>query len=115
LWWYLWDRLSTFAVCRTSAYDPAKSQVSADALAAFIASDIEGPLTQVPGLGRSAVDKLVDVGITNTFQLLGKFLMLKVEVLWGARGVRARGAWGARLDWVGGLGLGGRMAVGGEG
>lgn len=49
---------------------------------AWRSSRITGDLTEVPGIGPAAVNKLkeADLGpdqITNTFQLFGKFLMLK--------------------------------------
>jgi hypothetical protein len=61
-------------------YDPNKTGISVDALAHFLSADIEGPTTQVPGVGRDTQAKLAAVGITTTYQLLGKFLMLKAEV-----------------------------------
>ena len=48
----------------------------------FQRSTITGDLNEVPGLGPATIKKLqdasdVDEKVTNTFQLVGKFLMLK--------------------------------------
>ncbi|GMI55588.1 hypothetical protein ScalyP_jg359, partial [Parmales sp. scaly parma] len=63
-------------------YDPKRSRVSDDTLADFLRGSISGDLTEVPGVGKAAVTKLAtgdddDERITNTFQLVGKFLSLK--------------------------------------
>ncbi|KAH7491938.1 hypothetical protein PRIC1_002591 [Phytophthora ramorum] len=63
-------------------YDPQKSRVAEDTLADFLRAPLTGDLTEVPGIGKAAVTKLgssedgEDV-VSNTFQLIGKFLMLK--------------------------------------
>ena len=65
-------------------YDPQKSRVAEDTLADFLRAPLTGDLTVVPGIGKAAVTKLSDAAgdgdeaVTNTFQLIGKFLMLKV-------------------------------------
>ncbi|EED87992.1 predicted protein [Thalassiosira pseudonana CCMP1335] len=47
----------------------------------FIRGSVTGDITEVPGIGPAAAKKLANVegeeGITNTYQLIGKFLMLK--------------------------------------
>lgn len=63
-------------------YDPRRSKVSDDKMEAWRSAQITGDLTEVPGIGPAAVKKLkeADEGadqITNTYQLFGKFLMLK--------------------------------------
>lgn len=67
----------------SDGYDPQKSRVAEDTLADFLRAPLTGDLTEVPGIGPAAVTKLGagedgDV-IENTFQLIGKFLMLKVR------------------------------------
>jgi hypothetical protein len=62
--------------------DISKSKVSADALAAFLASEVKEDVTSVPGIGPAAAKKLAeavegDQAITTTYQLIGKFLTLK--------------------------------------
>jgi len=62
-------------------YDPKRSRVSDDTLADFLRGAITGDLTEVPGIGKAGVKALAegedDDKITSTFQLIGKFLMLK--------------------------------------
>ncbi|KAG6582788.1 uncharacterized protein IUM83_17265 [Phytophthora cinnamomi] len=60
-------------------YDPQKSRVAEDTLADFLRAPLTGDLTEVPGIGKAAVTKLGDgdEAVENTFQLIGKFLMLK--------------------------------------
>jgi hypothetical protein len=64
-------------------YDPQKSRVAEDTLADFLRAPLTGDLTEVPGIGPAAVSKLGDGedgdSIENTFQLIGKFLLLKVR------------------------------------
>ncbi|RLN95658.1 hypothetical protein BBJ28_00025621 [Nothophytophthora sp. Chile5] len=64
-------------------YDPQKSRVAEDTLADFLRAPLTGDLTEVPGIGKAAVGKLGTAeegedAVENTFQLIGKFLMLKV-------------------------------------
>ena len=63
-------------------YDPEKSRISEDALADFLRSILTGDLTEVPGISRCAIRKLAagDEKITNTFQLIGKFLLFKTSI-----------------------------------
>lgn len=63
-------------------YDPRRSKVSEEKMDEWRSARIEGDLTEVPGIGPAAVAKLKDSDagedqITNTYQLFGKFLMLK--------------------------------------
>ncbi|EJK44675.1 hypothetical protein THAOC_36769 [Thalassiosira oceanica] len=62
-------------------YDPKRSRVSDDSLMDFIRAQVQGDITEVPGIGPAAAKKLAegehDECITNTYQLIGKFLMLK--------------------------------------
>ena len=72
-------------------YDPQKSRVAEDTLADFLRAPLTGDLTEVPGIGKAAVTKLSEASedgneaVTNTFQLIGKFLMLKVRQTLGRR------------------------------
>ncbi|KAJ0408709.1 hypothetical protein P43SY_001933 [Pythium insidiosum] len=65
----------------SEGYDPQKSRVGEDTLADFLRAPLTGDLTEVPGIGKAAVGKLAagEDGdrVENTFQLIGKFLMLK--------------------------------------
>ncbi|KAF1316005.1 hypothetical protein FI667_g15694, partial [Globisporangium splendens] len=62
-------------------YDPQKSRVAEDTLADFLRAPLTGDLTEVPGIGPAAVTKLAagedSDQVENTFQLIGKFLLLK--------------------------------------
>ncbi|GMH53566.1 hypothetical protein TrLO_g206 [Triparma laevis f. longispina] len=62
-------------------YNPKKSRVSDDTLADFYRSPFTGDITEVPGIGPAAAKSLAageaDDKITNSFQLVGKFLALK--------------------------------------
>jgi hypothetical protein len=68
----------------SDGYDPGKSRVAEDTLADFLRAPLTGVLTEVPGIGPAAARNLGEGDdpedrITNTFQLIGKFLMLKVN------------------------------------
>jgi len=63
-------------------YDPKRSRVSDDTMADFQRGRLSGDLSEVPGIGPAAIRKLGvgendDDRVTNTYQLIGKFLMLK--------------------------------------
>eukprot|EP00567_Pseudictyota_dubia_P016232 CAMPEP_0197440840 /NCGR_PEP_ID=MMETSP1175-20131217/7244_1 /TAXON_ID=1003142 /ORGANISM="Triceratium dubium, Strain CCMP147" /LENGTH=131 /DNA_ID=CAMNT_0042971019 /DNA_START=128 /DNA_END=523 /DNA_ORIENTATION=+ len=63
-------------------YDPRKSRVSDDTLNQFLRGKISGNIEDVPGIGPAAAKRLAegdtdDERVTNTYQLIGKFLMLK--------------------------------------
>uniref|UniRef100_A0A7S2R0A3 Uncharacterized protein n=1 Tax=Eucampia antarctica TaxID=49252 RepID=A0A7S2R0A3_9STRA len=63
-------------------YDPSRSKVSDSTMTDFLRSQITGDVTEVPGIGPAAKRALAGGDdesdrITNTFQLIGKFLMLK--------------------------------------
>mmetsp|Transcript_14455 Transcript_14455/g.17574 ORF Transcript_14455/g.17574 Transcript_14455/m.17574 type:complete len:136 (+) Transcript_14455:92-499(+) len=65
-----------------AGYDPKRSRVSDDKMTEFLRGKLTGDLSEVPGIGPAAIKKLKDAEedddkITNTFQLIGKFLMLK--------------------------------------
>jgi|EP00550_Attheya_septentrionalis_P001741 hypothetical protein len=65
-----------------AGYDPRRSRVSEDTFQNFVRGNITGVITEVPGIGPKAAEKLAasddtDDRITNTYQLIGKFLMLK--------------------------------------
>lgn len=60
-----------------TAFDPEKSRVSADSMAEWISGEIREDIEAVPGVGPAAKGKLAKAGVDNTYQLIGKFLMLK--------------------------------------
>jgi hypothetical protein len=65
-----------------NVYNPGQSQISGDSLADFLRSPITGNICEVPGISPKQA-KILALGgdssdrITNTFQLIGKFLLLK--------------------------------------
>ncbi len=61
----------------TDGYDPNKSKLSTDTIAAFISSPITIHLTQVPGLGPVGAKLLNKHGVETTYQLVGVFLSFK--------------------------------------
>ena len=63
-------------------YDPRKSKVSDDTMENWKNTPTQADLSTVPGLGPAGIRQLAasdddDDKITNTYQLFGKFLMLK--------------------------------------
>lgn len=67
---------------KADGYDPKKSKVSEDKMDEWRSATLTGDLSEVPGIGPATIKKLAesDEGqdkITNTYQLFGKFLMLK--------------------------------------
>eukprot|EP00536_Pseudo-nitzschia_multiseries_P005384 jgi/Psemu1/285735/fgenesh1_pg.101_\ len=63
-------------------YDPKKSKVSDDTMETWRTTPTTPDLNSVPGIGPATIKKLRDAEliedrITNTYQLFGKFLMLK--------------------------------------
>lgn len=68
----------------SSKFDPSKSQVSAEALAKFLKDEISEDITSVPGIGPAGKKLLAtaaadDPAIETTYQLVGKFLMLRKQ------------------------------------
>ena len=63
-----------------TSYDASKSRATAEAMALFIGAAIEGPLTQVPGIGPVAAQKLMEAHVGTMFQLIGQFLLFKDKV-----------------------------------
>ena len=68
-------------MAKEEGYDPRKSKVSDSTMETFRTGAITGEITEVPGIGEAAKKKLAegegDDRITNTYQLFGKFFMLK--------------------------------------
>ena len=66
----------------SDGYDPQKSRIAEDRLADFLRAPLTGDLLEVPGIGSAAISKLAsgeeEDRVCNTYQLIGKFLMLKV-------------------------------------
>mmetsp|Transcript_124052 Transcript_124052/g.243347 ORF Transcript_124052/g.243347 Transcript_124052/m.243347 type:complete len:117 (-) Transcript_124052:92-442(-) len=63
----------------SEGFHPEKSRVNADSLADFIRAQLTGDLNEVPGVGAATIKILNENGISTTYQLLGKYLMLKEE------------------------------------
>ena len=67
----------------TAKFDPTKSHIDPDRLAAFIQSDLSNNLTDIPGVGKqnatliAHIEKIEFPNITTPYQLLGLFLLLK--------------------------------------
>lgn len=62
---------------QADGYDPKKSKVSDDRMEQWRTESVSGNLSDVPGIGPATIGKLAEDGITNTYQLFGKYLMLK--------------------------------------
>ena len=67
---------------QADGYDPKKSKVSDDTMENWRNTPTTADLRSVPGIGPATVTKLAECDIeedriTNTYQLFGKFLMLK--------------------------------------
>lgn len=59
------------------SFHPKKSRVSDSLLVNFLRAPITGNLLEIPGVGEVPERKLKNAGISTTFQLIGKYLMLK--------------------------------------
>jgi hypothetical protein len=55
-------------------YDPNRSRVSDDKMASWTEADLDGSLTQIPGVGAATKSKLKADGIKNSYHLLGKYM-----------------------------------------
>jgi hypothetical protein len=70
-------------IAQDEGYDPRKSKVSDNVMEQFRNSPTVPDLKSVPGIGPVAAEILADTmdgefeSITNTYQLFGKFLMLR--------------------------------------
>ena len=65
-----------------SGFDVNRSQVSATALADFLAEETREDITSVPGIGLVAAAMLAtdldtEPGVTTTYQLIGMFLLMR--------------------------------------
>lgn len=60
-------------------YRPSDSRMDDDNMVDFIRApfDSAGDLQQVPGVGPVTAERMRAVGVTNAYQLLGKFFMLR--------------------------------------
>lgn len=58
-------------------YDPNKSKLTCDTVAAFIGSPITMNVQDVPGVGPAGAKLLGKHGVETTYQLMGVFLSLK--------------------------------------
>jgi len=62
-----------------NGYDIKKSRISDDRLAEFVMSPLQSDLKSVPGISPLGVEKLNKIGILNTYNLIGAFLLMKEE------------------------------------
>jgi hypothetical protein len=74
--------VSTYSFKASEGYDPARSRVSDEKMQQWKTTRITGNLIEVPGIGPQAVKLLANSDqegecVTNTYQLFGKYLMLK--------------------------------------
>ena len=67
-------------VPRATKADSARPGCGDAKLAAFLSTELKPDLARVPGLGDVGVGLLKNAGITNAFQLVGKFLSFRTEV-----------------------------------
>jgi hypothetical protein len=67
---------------KDEGFDVNRSQVSPTALANFLAEEIQESIQSVPGVGPAAAAALAkdaagEPGVKTTYQLIGKFLVLR--------------------------------------
>ena len=66
-----------------NTYNPASSKISENTLVDFLRLPLSGNILEIPGIGSKQAILLSrgDIGdqITNSFQLIGKFLLMKVK------------------------------------
>mmetsp|Transcript_10588 Transcript_10588/g.15872 ORF Transcript_10588/g.15872 Transcript_10588/m.15872 type:complete len:127 (+) Transcript_10588:83-463(+) len=79
-------------------FDPNRSQVGEDKLAAFLQAEVSEEISSVPGIGPRAKELLAkevegDQAITTTYQLIGKFLTLKGQGMTPAEHCNAMWHW----------------------
>jgi|TARA_B110000902_G_C13819498_1_gene403125 hypothetical protein len=60
-------------------FQPSKSTVNDNTLVEFLFSDVQPDLECVPGIGPANSKVLMNAGVQNTYQLMGKFLELKTN------------------------------------
>jgi predicted flap endonuclease-1-like 5' DNA nuclease len=58
-------------------FNPNKSRITDDQMMAWVEKEVTGNLDEVPGLGEKSVTKMGAAGIVTTWQLFGKFLLLR--------------------------------------
>jgi predicted flap endonuclease-1-like 5' DNA nuclease len=58
-------------------FNPNKSRVTDDQMMAWLDKDVSGNLLEVPGIGDTSVEIMATCGITTTWQLFGKFLLVR--------------------------------------
>ena len=62
-----------------AGYDPLRSQNNPETLAKFLRSPVTGDLTEVPGIGPATAAKMKEAGVSTTYALFGKYLLMKQE------------------------------------
>lgn len=60
-------------------YDPEDSHIAEDTLVAFLRTPVTLDLRSVPGIGKVGKRKLIEQGITNTYNLIAKYLALRAD------------------------------------
>lgn len=60
-------------------YHPQKSRASEQAISDFLLAKTTGDLLEVPGISPESAEALKRNGVSTTFGLFGKYLMLKEE------------------------------------
>ena len=65
------------ALQQVGTYDPKNTTINEDKLASWLQDKITGDLQDVPGIGPANKTLLEEAGVTNTFQLIGKYLTFK--------------------------------------
>ena len=58
-------------------FHPGKTKINDESLAEWLKDKVDGDLQAIPGIGAASEKKIKEAGIENSFQLIGKFLMLK--------------------------------------
>ena len=73
------DKLHVGAPAARTGYDPSLSRLKEETLVAFLRAPIHLDLKSVPGVGKVGKRQLINHGVTNTFNLIGKFLSLRAD------------------------------------
>jgi hypothetical protein len=63
----------------SQGFDPSRSRESLHSMPEWIMKEITGNILEVPGVGKTTSKLLAANGITTTYCLLGKYLMLKED------------------------------------
>mmetsp|Transcript_6841 Transcript_6841/g.15696 ORF Transcript_6841/g.15696 Transcript_6841/m.15696 type:complete len:115 (+) Transcript_6841:90-434(+) len=58
-------------------YNPNNTTINTDSLTSWLQGQITGDLEEIPGVGPANKQKMIDAGVENTYQLIGKYLTFK--------------------------------------